>query len=113
MASKNQGTRIPEGFVPTDKMREWFREKYGEVPTRYVMDEHETFMNYWIAKAGKDARKADWPRTWMNWIKRAAADRKTELGKYLHGEGPKRPPPRGVENNPTFKPGKRTQVLEG
>ncbi len=112
MAGKNQGTRVPEGFVPTEKMREWFREKYGEVPTRFVMDEHETFMNYWIAKAGKEARKADWPRTWMNWIKRAAGDRKTELGKYLSKNSPKRSPLQGATSNPTFRPGKNTHVVE-
>lgn len=30
--------------------------------------ETEKFINYWIAKAGKDATKLDWGRTWKNWI---------------------------------------------
>lgn len=29
------------------------------------------FRDYWVAKAGKDAAKADWLATWRNWIRRA------------------------------------------
>ena len=28
----------------------------------------EMFVNYWRAKAGRDATKVDWPATWRNWL---------------------------------------------
>lgn len=34
------------------------------------------FRDYWIAKAGKDGRKADWEATWRNWIRRDVEGRK-------------------------------------
>ena len=37
--------------------------------------EAERFRDYWTGKAGKDGRKADWPATWRNWIRRAAEGR--------------------------------------
>lgn len=34
--------------------------------------ETEKFRNYWAAKAGKDAAKLDWSKTWRNWLLRAS-----------------------------------------
>lgn len=31
-----------------------------------------TYRDYWLAKSGKDAAKADWPATWRNWCRREA-----------------------------------------
>ena len=36
-----------------------------------VRREAECFADYWHAKAGADARKADWLATWRNWVRRA------------------------------------------
>ncbi len=36
--------------------------------------ETERFVDYWLAKPGKDGRKLDWDRTWKNWM-RTAEDR--------------------------------------
>jgi len=33
------------------------------------------FRNYWLAKAGKDAAKLDWSRTWQNWASTEAERR--------------------------------------
>ncbi|QXP89479.1 hypothetical protein [Methylococcus capsulatus] len=30
----------------------------------------EIFRDYWVAKSGADARKADWGATWRNWVRR-------------------------------------------
>lgn len=30
----------------------------------------EVFVNYWSAKAGKDATKLDWQKTFVNWVLR-------------------------------------------
>src|SRR5690606_5110201 len=35
------------------------------------------FRDYWHGVAGAAARKADWPATWRNWIRRAAAPKPT------------------------------------
>ena len=34
-----------------------------------VRREAECFADYWHAKAGADARKADWLATWRNWVR--------------------------------------------
>jgi hypothetical protein len=33
------------------------------------------FKNFWLAKAGANARKVDWSRTWQNWCLKEAEDR--------------------------------------
>jgi hypothetical protein len=33
------------------------------------------FRDYWLAKAGPDARKVDWQATWRNWVRREPARR--------------------------------------
>lgn len=70
-----QATRIPEDFLPDEKMRAWFvGEKLGALIDG--QREHERFMDYWRAKPGAMAKKHDWPATWRNWM-RTAADRVT------------------------------------
>jgi hypothetical protein len=66
---KRKATRLPEDWRPTqehvdaamalnpDYTREWFRATAHK------------FRDYWIAKSGKDATKADWLATWRNWIR--------------------------------------------
>ncbi len=53
----------------TDEMATWGREHAPK-----VNGQRETlkFINYWTAKAGKDASKVDWLKTWQNWILTAA-----------------------------------------
>jgi len=34
-----------------------------------VRHQAERFADYWHAKTGKDASKADWEATWRNWIR--------------------------------------------
>ncbi|MCQ8240545.1 hypothetical protein [Rhizosaccharibacter radicis] len=37
----------------------------------------EGFRDHWVAKAGKDARKADWTATWRNWCRTEAGRRQS------------------------------------
>jgi hypothetical protein len=71
-ASRSErGTRLPEDFIPTPKMREWFaQEQLHRVIDARI--EHEKFVNYWVGCPGAKGRKRDWPRTWMNWMWSAA-----------------------------------------
>lgn len=70
-----QGSRIPEDFI--EQLRAdpeqiaWFRAECPDVDGRV---ENQKFMNYWLAKTGKDATKRDWVRTWRNWMLKAQQD---------------------------------------
>lgn len=52
---------------------EWMRWAISEAnrPEQWVRREFERFRDYWVAKSGKDAAKADWLATWRNWIRKA------------------------------------------
>lgn len=70
-AARQRGKRIPPDFAVTDGMRAWAREK----GLRCDLDrETEKFINYWTAKAGRDATKTDWMATWRNWVLKADED---------------------------------------
>lgn len=47
----------------------------------------DLFKNYWLAKAGRDARKIDWNRTWQNWILKAIDDGAARHGQRNNGAG--------------------------
>lgn len=65
------GTRLPEDFMPDEKMRAWFaEEKLAAAIDGRI--EHEKFVNYWVGCPGAKGRKLDWPRTWKNWMWSAA-----------------------------------------
>lgn len=68
-ARNQRGTRIPEDFKVTTDMVKWARERCPRVDGKY---ETEKFVNYWRAKAGRDATKVNWVLTWQNWMLRAA-----------------------------------------
>lgn len=70
-APRSTGTRLPEDFIPSPEMREWFAaEKLHLAVDARV--EHEKFVNYWVGCPGVKGRKLDWPRTWKNWMWNAA-----------------------------------------
>ena len=62
---RKRASRIAEDFQVTPEMRLWASSK---APDADLMTETEKFINYWIAKSGKDATKLDWAATWRNWI---------------------------------------------
>lgn len=62
---RRRATRISEGFQVTPEMRLWASQK---APNADLGMETEKFINYWVAKSGKDATKLDWTATWRNWI---------------------------------------------
>lgn len=64
------GTRLPDDFIPSPEMREWFVKNCPHVDGKR---EHAQFCDYWRAKPGKDGRKLDWPATWRNWMRTAEA----------------------------------------
>jgi len=75
------GSRLPKDFVP----------KLGIAKdaglTREEFDvEIAKFKDHWTAKAGKDARKADWQATWRNWCRRAVEYRKGRAREPTYAE---------------------------
>jgi len=62
-----RGTRLSPDWRPSDADRGYAR-SLGWSDSQ-VDAEAENFRDYWVAKAGKDAAKADWPRTWARWIR--------------------------------------------
>jgi hypothetical protein len=72
-----RGTRLPDGWKPDQPVIDAMRTKYPHID---LGAEHDKFTDYWIAKAGKDARKVDWNATWRGWIRRAADDSSRRSG---------------------------------
>lgn len=63
--AKRRGTRLPDGWSPTDADIE--KAKAKGFSDQQIETLTEEFSNYWKAKAGKDAIKLDWSATWRNW----------------------------------------------
>jgi hypothetical protein len=63
---RQKATRIPDGYTPSDDLRAWARQRGFTGPQ---LDEVTAqFIRYWQAKAGKDATKVSWDKTWQNWL---------------------------------------------
>lgn len=68
--SPPRGTRLPSDFQPD---LDW-AVAHGLRPEQ-ALAEKATFLDFWRAKAGPDARKRDWPATWRVWVRRALEKR--------------------------------------
>ncbi|QJR00897.1 hypothetical protein HH800_01000 [Sphingobium yanoikuyae] len=76
---------MPEDWTPdpvigptADMIARW--------PPGSIERELEKFRNYWIAKSGKDAIKANWQRTWINWL--ISADERIGRNGYSRQDRP-------------------------
>ena len=76
-----RGHRLPEGWEPDRTLIQAMR---LECPTVDLIAEHRKFTDYYLAAAGTNATKRDWPATWRNW--RRAAERQQPNGKPRNGE---------------------------
>ena len=63
-----KATRLPDDWEPPNDWLEWAIDLRQWQPAD-VREEAEIFANYWQAKAGKDACKVDWRKTWQNWCR--------------------------------------------
>lgn len=70
-SAATRGTRLPEDFTVTQAMVVWARRECPDVDGRF---ETAQFIDYWTAKAGKEAVKLDWPRTWQTWMRKSQRD---------------------------------------
>lgn len=67
--SIGRGTRLPADWQLTDKLKAIAKQIRPEWPDSHVQRIADGFRDYWLAKAGKDATKADWVATWRNWCR--------------------------------------------
>lgn len=61
-----RASRLPPDWVLPDGWADWARAERPDLdPTSTAC----SFRDYWVAKPGKDGRKADWLATWRNWVR--------------------------------------------
>ena len=64
---RKRASRLPDDFqVPNDWI-EWSTALGGG--SAFWSNEADKFKDYWTAKSGKDATKANWQATWRNWCR--------------------------------------------
>jgi hypothetical protein len=63
---RKRGTRLPVGWQPDQQTWDQMAEEFPLVNLTAATDK---FLDYWQAKAGRDAVKIDWNKTWRNWIR--------------------------------------------
>ena len=63
-------TRLPIDWQPSETDYLFAKQERPDINPRSTADQ---FRDYWIAKSGKDATKADWSATWRNWVRRQTA----------------------------------------
>ena len=85
---REEPTRIPEDFSPSESNRAWFASK------GYAFDcdeETEKFCDYWRESKRDNAWKMDWQAAWKNWMRRThdgfAAARPSGYGQPFAGQG--------------------------
>lgn len=67
LPTKSQGSRLASDWQPTAEERD-YAATLGLDPERQAQD----FREYWLARVGAAARKADWHLTWQTWCRRSA-----------------------------------------
>lgn len=61
-----RGTRLPDDWSLPASWGRWAQSE--GYPEPMIRREAERFANFWQSKAGKDATKIDWEKTWRNWM---------------------------------------------
>jgi hypothetical protein len=63
------GSRLPDDWTLPIEWKDWARGETGWTD-QAVNRVAEQFADYWHARPGASARKADWLATWRNWVRR-------------------------------------------
>lgn len=71
-----RGTRLPEDWKLPKHLGEWAFKQFPQWSADDIRTEADKFRDFWVAKTGKDASKADWDATWRNWCRNAKKDAK-------------------------------------
>ena len=70
-APKTKGSRLPADWVLPQEWHVWVVSEFPNWPMSHLNAISRDFADYWQAKAGKDAIKADWFATWRRWCRKA------------------------------------------
>ena len=84
---ERRATRLPADWEPSDQLIDFMKKERPDLTPRTTV---MRFMNYWQAKAGRDATKLDWDKTFMSWIlneKQGQVKSSVELDAYAHRGG--------------------------
>ena len=68
--SSSKATRLANDWQPDEVLMAWAKSERPDLNLKLTV---ETFRDYWCARAGKDATKADWSATFRNWVRREKA----------------------------------------
>ena len=82
-AKSPAGSALPKNWVLPAQWAAWAQGERPDLDPNRVADE---FRDYWIAKPGKEGRKADWQATWRNWVRNQRA---TTYGRPAHSAAPR------------------------
>ena len=82
-AKSPAGAALPKNWILPAQWAAWAQGERPDLDPNKVADE---FRDYWIAKPGKEGRKADWEATWRNWVRNQRA---TTYGRPAHSAAPK------------------------
>ena len=82
-AKSPRGTALPKNWILPAQWAAWAQGERPDLDPNRVADE---FRDYWIAKPGKEGRKADWEATWRNWVRNQRA---TTYGRPAHSAAPR------------------------
>jgi len=63
---RNLGSRLPADWQPDELLLAWTKQ---ERPDLQIHRTVEAFRDYWHAKAGRDATKVDWGKTFRTWVR--------------------------------------------
>lgn len=78
---RKRATRLAEDWALPLEWGEWaISEGWSEAVIRL---EAAKFRDYWRAKSGKDATKADWQATWRNWMRNCKSPKAQNGGGYV------------------------------
>jgi hypothetical protein len=61
-----RGSRLPENWILPKAWGVWALEQFDVSPDQ-IRKQAQTFKDYWLSKAGKQAVKIDWFATWRLW----------------------------------------------
>jgi hypothetical protein len=68
--ARPRGTRLQPDWIPSEDQKRFAKEERPDLDLKTVAD---SFRDYWVAKAGKEAAKLDWDATWRNWVRNQRA----------------------------------------
>lgn len=100
-----RGTRLPADWALPEDWKAIAKTIRPEWPDHHVQRVSDGFRDYWIAKTGSGASKADWLATWRNWC------RNDKSPVYGPASAPQAPTP--PKRKPMPMPGLRTPKPEG